>query len=538
MTPTVEAVNKLSRVRAHLINHGVILGEYTPNRHVRIMLDPRQALMTGGILTDVGEIIWEKIKKYNPTVIYGTGFGSLNLLLTTQIAAEKDSVALKSLVSRKERKDTNMRRLVEGPRPDPNERAVFIDDNMNSGDSFKQTLKDLETEGIGVNTVAVALFYDFWTFKGSRRLELLGTPVERVFKRHDIGDTRIDEVPALTRGVHWRNLAANQWDKAWNNTQPLIDNDLVFYANDRHEIYCHDLEAGNIRWTYTGSNTRREKGLGIGLSLSDGCLYFGSYDGTVSKLDANSGEVLWQKYVDMFIHSVPYIDTERNQLYIGTEGGIQNKRGDIVCLDITTGETKWRQPTEDVVPASPILYKDMVICGSNDGHLYALDPVSGTVIWKTKNLGVVKGRPNFINNTLLVSTQNGKLHGLDTKGKVLWSRSCGKSTHHQFLSVHRESGLVYTVNSDGMAAAYNEQGNQIWIRRLRGNGSWNLTLRGHDLIIITVDGHACQLDPFTGKKLKSNWIKSKVRCSCDFNNRFIAVNTTTKGLHIFRRTDD
>ena len=230
--------------------------------------------------------------------------------------------------------------------------------------------------------------------------------------------------------------------------------------------------------------------------------------------------------------------SERNQLYIGTEGGIQNKRGDIACLDITTGETKWRQPTEDVVPASPILYKDMVICGSNDGHLYALDPVSGTVIWKTKNLGVVKGRPNFINNTLLVSTQNGKLHGLDTKGNVMWSRSCGKSTHHQFLSVHRESGLVYTVNSDGMAAAYDEQGNQIWIRRLRGNGSWNLTLRGHDLIIITVDGHACQLDPFTGKKLKSNWIKSKVRCSCDFNKRFIAVNTTTKGLHIFRRTDD
>lgn len=534
---TVETADKIKKIKEHFINYGVILGEYSPGRSVRIMLDPRQALLTGGILTEVGEVMWEKIKKYNPTVIYGTGYGSINLLLATQIAAEKDGVNLKTLVSRKERKDTNMRRLIEGPRPKKHERAVFIDDNMNSGSSYRQTLEDLNGDNIELNTVAIALFYDFWTYKGSRRLELLGMPVERIFKRHDIGDTRIDEVPTLTKDVQWRSLSMNQWNKGWNNTSPLIVGDKVYFGNDKHEIFCHKIDSGDILWRYTGHNPTREKGLGVGITYSNGALYFGSYDGTVTKLNAATGVVLWKKHLDMFIHSIPCVDEESCQLYIGTEGGIQNKRGDIVSLDLFDGRTNWVVQTEDVVPASPILFNGKILCGSNDGNLYCIDRTTGKLIWKIFT-GVIKGRPNFIDNVIIVSTQSGKVHGLSEQGKFLWTRPAGKSTHHQYVAVNKSAGLAYVVNQDGMVVAFDKNGKQVWLRRLRGSGFWNITSKNNELLIITVDGHACTLDPFTGEKIRSNWLNCKVRCACDFTIDYIAVNSASKGFYVFRRNND
>lgn len=526
----------IEKIKSHFINYGVILGEYSPGRHSRIMLDPRQALLSGGILSDVGELMWEKIKKYNPTVIYGTGFGSINLLLATQIAAEKDGVNLKSLVSRKKRKDTNMRRLVEGPRPKKGEKAVFIDDNMNSGSSYRQALKDFNEENIELETVAVALLYDFWTFNGSRRLELLGTPVERIFTRHDIGDTRIDRVPDLTKEIAWRSLSSNQWNFGWSNTSPLIIGSKVYFGNDKHEVFCHDVRNGTILWKYTGHKPQQDKGLGAGISFSNGALYFSSYDGTLTKLNSITGELFWKKHLDMFVHSIPFIDESNGQVYIGTEGGIKNKRGDIICLDLFDGRTKWIVETSDVIPASPMAFNNKVFCGSNDGYLYCIDALSGKLLWKLLT-GVIKGRPNYIDDTIIVSTQNGQVYGLSEDGKILWNKTSGKHSHHQLVSVHKDAGLAFFVNSDGMAVAFNKYGRQVWIRRLRGDGFWNLTVRGNEIIIITINGHAIQLDPYTGKKIRSNWIDCKVRCACDFTDEFIAVNSVSKGFYMFRRNN-
>ena len=528
------------KFKSHFVNHGIILGEYAPNKSVRIMIDPRQALLKGGFINFVGKTMWDKIKKYNPEVIYGCGFGSLNLLIAIQCAAEEDGVSIDTLISRKTRKNTNMHRLVEGPRPVGIPRAVYIDDNMRYGDTFRKTQKDLEEENIKLNTVAIGLLYDFWEYRGSRRYELLGMPVERVLTRHDIGDTRIDpKVMPITEKVNWRNLAHNQWHfKNWSKTAPLIFEDNVFFGNDCHEIFCHNIETGSIQWKYKGHKPLQDKGLSPKLVISNGYLYFSSYDGTVCKLDAITGKVIWKKYVDMFIHSTPYIDLDRNQLYVGTEGGLQNKRGDIVCLDLEDGTTKWITPTKHVVPASPELIHGMVICGSNDGKLYALDPVTGIPKWIIRDIGVIKGKANYIDDVIVVCPENGKIVGIDVKGKILWHRNCGKSTYHQYLNVHRELGLVYITNSDGMVAAYNKAGDQIWIRKLRGSGFWNLQLRGNELISITLTGHASLLDPATGNKIRSNFLGYDVNCPCDFNEEYIAINSTVRGFYLYRRKND
>ena len=526
----------LEGLKHHLINHALILGEYAPGKSIHLIYDLRQPMLAGGYLKCVGECLWNKIKKYNPTVIYGSGFGALPLLSSVQIAAESEGVTLTSLVIRDVRKQRNRFRLVEGLRPEYKERAVFIDDVMNRGETFQKSKQSLLEEGIIVETVAVAVLIDFWKFVGSRQLEATGFPVERIFTRHDLGDTRIDpkNSPA-TESLVWRNLASNQWDNGWINSAPTIWQDKVYFANDRHQVFGHNLSTGELLWEYQGERPLQDKGITSKLQVVDGFLYFTSYDGTICKLNAVTGEIKWKKYIDVFLHSTPCIDTDRQQIYIGTEGGLIHRRGDILCIDLNTATTKWIFPTKHVVPASPALINDMVICGSNDGNLYSLDPVTGEANWIVYNVGEVKGKPAQLDNIIVVTVESGKIYGIDFDGKILWKRSCGVMSRHQFLQVHDKSKLVFVGTSGGLVVAYNPQGVQVWIRRLRADCFWNLTLYKDHLIVITIKGDINVLDPVTGQKIKFERLNYKVCCPCDFNDDYIVINSATKGLLVYRK---
>lgn len=529
----------LDDIKKHLLNHGMIFGEYCAGHSARMMLDIREALLTGGILGAVGEILWKKIKRHGPEVLIGSGYGAINIMLSIQIAAENDGYYLKTLVARETRKDRNRKRLVEGPRPPDNSKAIYVDDLINSGNTLEKTLTALKEENIIISLIGVAVVFDFWTFSGSRRLEAKGITVERLFTRHDFGDTREDSNnPKTIKNVAWRHLAHNRKWNEWNKTAPLIVGNLVYFGNDRHQVYCYDIETGDILWSYEGQDPNKDKGLGAMLVEDSGHLYISSYDGTVTKVNALTGDVTWKVHVDMFIHSTPYIDRARNQLYIGTEGGIENGRGDITCLDLTTGSRKWAHGTLQVIPAAPNLIFDMVLCGSNDKNFYALDPDTGNMIWMLENIGEVKGKPACIGNTIIFSTQTGKLYGVDRNGKQLWKRSCGTRSHHQYLPVHQQLGLVYVTNEDGMILAFNENGDQIWARRIRSAGFWNLTLRDNELMSIGIAGHLDFLDPATGIKQYSDNIGYRVRCPGDFNQNYIAINSVPKGFFVYRRNND
>ncbi len=529
---------KRENLRKHIINKGIILGEYAPKKNSRIMYDSREALLGGNYLSVAAELIWDKIKKYEPTYLIGSGVAAHNLMLSVKVIAELEGHNLSVLLNRGERKTTNRQRLIEGPRPSKTDRAVYIDDIMNTGATWAKTQSALKEEGIALSIVAICVLLDFWNYKGTRRMEVLGFPIERIFYRHDFGDTRQDPKNAeLIETLAWRSLAHNQWIE-WYKAPPYIFEDKVYYANDRHEVYCHDLETGEIIWEYRGPKPWQEKGTCSVLRIVNGILYFTSYDGSLTAVYADTGEVKWKKHLDMFMHGTPWIDEQRQQIYAGTEGGIQNRRGDIVCLDLETGRTKWVFPTMHVVPCSPRLIGDNVICGSNDGYLYSINADTGQFVFSVKT-GEVKGRVNYIDDVIIACAEDGKLHGISQDGAILWTRNCGTGSHHQFLPVHRSSKLVIIGNSDGMIAAYDKDGTQVWIRNLRDNIAWNITLKEDELIVLTsVAGHLYQLDPATGNKLKYQKLSYITRAPCDFNSEYIAINSSAKGLYIYRRKHD
>jgi outer membrane protein assembly factor BamB len=522
-------------LRSKLISDALILGEYTVNKTNRIIFDTREALLEGKYLRLAGELMWDKIKFHNPTVIYGNGLASFPLLSSIQIAASNDGKSIKTLLVRDKRKYRNRHRLIEGPRPKIDERAVFIDDLMNTGTTYKKCQDALIEEGIRLQTVACCVLIDFYRFRGSRRLRTLGMPVECVFDRRELGDTRADDTnPKVNNKVLWRNLASNQWPQFKGKTIPKIVDNRVYYGNDHHEIYCHDTETGDILWKFQGPKPYIQKGLGVEIVIDGDYLIVTSYDGAIYKMNRHTGQLVWKRHLDMYLHSAPHVDCDR--LFVATEGGISLARGDIVCLDNRTGNTIWRYETKGgVIPCSPNLLHGMVICGSNNGNLYSLNPLTGQLNWIVEGIGEAKGRANTIDDVIVVTTEDGKIYGISLTGDIIWMKPCGTYSIHQFLQVHTVHKLVYVINSDGMLAAFNKYGNKIWIRRLRADGAWNLTLKGNELISITTEGHIDVVDPETGHKIRSERLGYEVRCPCDFNDKYIAVNSISNGFYFYER---
>ena len=529
--------NDLKTLKKHLLNHGIVFGQHSPSRRASFMVDTRQALLKGSVLNLAGKLLWKRIKKYDPEVLYGGGYGSINVMLAIKVQAELEGYSLDVIVCRDRRKDRNRRRRIEGPDTRINARAVYVDDLMNHGNGFRSIQREILGEGRILNTVAVALVFDFWTWSGTRRLEVTGTPIIRLFRRHDLGYTREDDhCDPVTDSVLWRNFSNNQWWDIGSKTRPSIIGDRVYFGTDRHEVFCHDLHSGEIIWRWQGPQPLHKKGLGAGFKFNNNFIYITSYDGSISVLNCHTGQLQWRRHLDMYMHGMPCIDNDRSRMYLSTEGGIQNQRGDVICLDLTTGTTLWRTPTQHVIPCSPNIINDLVISGSNDHHLYALDPNSGEPRWILTHIGEVKGCTNQIGTTLIASTEQGWLYGIDTDyGNIKWKRPCGTRSHHQYLPVHKKLGLTYVINEDGLVIAYNGNGDQIWLRRLRAGGSWNITLRGDELMVITKQGHISILDAETGEKIKNNKLNHKVGCPPDFDDNYVAVNTVSDGFFLYKR---
>jgi len=171
-------------------------------------------------------------------------------------------------------------------------------------------------------------------------------------------------------------------------------------------------------WTYTTG------GPVTGSCVADnGMVYFGSFDGHVYAINAQSGIQVWNFSVGtnplynrlVQIRSTPA--TSGGKVFIGPDDGY------VYALNANTGALLWKTPANmrtdpaglDVVAASewqmrssPIVVGNRLYVGSLDSYTYCLDTTSGSVVWKTPTNGnfswPVLGTPLVVNNTVYIES--------------------------------------------------------------------------------------------------------------------------------------
>lgn len=506
MPPVTDAEREA--LRRAIVEQVVLLGD-------TVSFDFKELLTQARHARTAGRLLWSLVRAQRPQVLAGPGFGGVPLLYATALAAlDEDGIDLAVWMVRDQRKSYFRRRWIEGPRFDDGvpPRVVIVDDFLGKGSSIELVEQALQEEQRTAELCAVAVLFDHWTPLGSRQLAVSRFPVLSVFRRHDIGlsrdchDARPPQMrgsaPAFVDRPSWWRFDFNGHSSHPYKSSPVVADDAVFAADDRSRIWRFDGHSGEATWCRP-SLAEPRKGIVQQLVHADASVVAGCYDGTVTRLDAADGRVLWRWRVDSHVHATPVVDLAGQRLFVNTEhnrGG--EPQGHLQALDWPTGRVLWRHELPFWPPAtvawSPAY--DAVVSTCNDQSMACVDAASGALRWQARTRGLVRGRPVVAGDAVLVATESGWLQRFDLhSGACTHERRHGAGLPHQFL--HVADGVVHVLTDSAHLAAFDAADLKLrWLGALRSPGCWAPVPFGACLVVLSREGHLAVFDRGDGRK--------------------------------------
>lgn len=481
----------------------------------KLSFDFRVMLTNAENVSMAGDLMWKLIRNLEPEVIVGPGFGATPLLYATASAALADGINLQVLMVRDQRKTYNQKKWVEGNRSESKgKRAVLVDDFMEGGSALGLVKKALKADNVEVDLMAVGVFFDMWSPLGSRQLSVGTLPVRSIFTRHDIGLSRdcFDARPPSMKGssppfvyetpAWWRD-GFNRSRTYPTKCAPTVEGECVYVADENSTLWCHDLHTGDIRWSVASLEQPR-KAIVQQLQFVCGSVVYGCYDGTLTRVDAENGDLMWRWKLDSSIHATPSVDEAGGRIFINTEQWNEGRpMGHVQCVDLKTGRLLWKHPHAWWPPGSTVYCAsgDVVVAPCNDQSLTAWDATTGQYKWRFATKGLVRGRPVVSNGRVWAATEQGRVHCLEVEtGRLVWTRRYGEGLHHQFLVVSHGCVMVLDGKWHLMGLGV-EDGELRWITRLRSPGVWGPVICGDHAVVLSRQGHLAVFDLVNERKV-------------------------------------
>ncbi|MEW6210866.1 MAG: PQQ-binding-like beta-propeller repeat protein [Acidobacteriota bacterium] len=233
-------------------------------------------------------------------------------------------------------------------------------------------------------------------------------------------------------------------------SSPVIYDGLIFFGSSDGNLYAIAAETGQLKWRFDAA-----RGIQSTPAVSDNLVYFSSGDGIFRALDARTGREVW-RHVSTNSHYEGGWDYYASSAAVAS-GAVYFGSGDthIYALDARTGKEKWKFKTEGMVRSSPAIVDGTLYCGSNDGNLYAIDQQTGQLRWKFKTQGnsffpkgEVQSSPAISEGVIAFGSRDYRLYTLDIQtGKERWNFEHANSWVVTSPVIH--NGAVYAGSSDG-----------------------------------------------------------------------------------------
>ncbi|HJT79793.1 MAG TPA: PQQ-binding-like beta-propeller repeat protein [Chthoniobacterales bacterium] len=249
-------------------------------------------------------------------------------------------------------------------------------------------------------------------------------------------------------------------------SSPVFANNIIYFGGDDSNIYAVNADTGVQVWKYpTGGPVPATP------AVVDGILYAGSYDGKFYALDAKTGTAKWKfategerrfeakglhgaqprnqtvaDTFDIYLSSPVVVD---KTVYFGSGDG------HLYALDANSGDLKWKFKTGDVVHASPAYADGVVYVGSWDSYFYAVDATTGKERWKFQggedpllhNQVGFQSSPAVMNGIVYTGCRDSNVYALDVAtGKEKWRFNNEMSWVNSAPAV--AGGKVFFVTSD------------------------------------------------------------------------------------------
>ena len=265
---------------------------------------------------------------------------------------------------------------------------------------------------------------------------------------------------------------------------------LIFVANDAGTLHALDAQ-GAERWKFATGKPVKARPTVIGDSV-----YLASDSGFLYKLDKRNGAERWRARIDRGSPArIPAskegsrwdrygssVVADSKRVYVGSRDQT------LYALDVATGEEQWHMQTQDMITATPVLYRDQVLVADFKGLVQAIGTNDGKKHWTYDAKLPVAGDLVVDADRVFVGSRTYDLIALDAaNGKELWK-------HYYWFSwiesppVVRD-GVVYTGSSDGVGvfAIDARNGKRRWKADVPG-WAWPRTAVGEKLVVAATVG--------------------------------------------------
>jgi eukaryotic-like serine/threonine-protein kinase len=227
---------------------------------------------------------------------------------------------------------------------------------------------------------------------------------------------------------------------------PLVLDGVVYAGSSNGKLYAIDVATGEPRWEYA----TRDRILGaanhMALPGKGSGVLVGGYDNRMHCVDIASGKAAWKYETENFVNGTPAVADgrivfggcdEKIHVLSAADGTVQRSvnvgsyvagsaalsdgrayvghyAGEMLCVDVTTGEIVWRHDTDgEPVFSSPAVDAGHVVFGCRDHRVYCLARDDGHKIWTFPTRGNVDSSPVICGNRVVVGSDDGRLYLID-----------------------------------------------------------------------------------------------------------------------------
>jgi len=303
---------------------------------------------------------------------------------------------------------------------------------------------------------------------------------------------------------------------------PVVDGKLVFAASHKGEVLAADVDTGRQVWV-----KKLKLPLSAGPGAGQGLVVLGSSKGDVVALDAATGRELWRVRVNAELLSAPAIS---DGIVV-----LRSVDGRLRGLNRDTGKELWS--VEQQVPklslrgtATPVIAKELVVCGFDNGKVMAVSLASGDTVWDTAlasphgrteldRLVDVDSAVRVVGDDVYATGFQGRtaMLALDS-GQIWWAHDMSS---YRGLTVDPQTLFVTQADGD-VVALRDRDGSEVWHNdSLKRRGLSAPVLTSTAVVVADYQGYIHWLDKASGKLVARSRL-SKFRVS----NPPVAVGDT------------
>jgi outer membrane protein assembly factor BamB len=200
---------------------------------------------------------------------------------------------------------------------------------------------------------------------------------------------------------------------------PLVEGGRVYVASMDHHLYSLDAESGDLIWEQElGGALAAPPRLADNLTLEDGILYIGAFDGRVHAVRADTGEIVegFDFLAKNWIWSLP--------LMVDDELFVTSLDGRLYALEPSSGAVIAPYPynsaeidnKDDVIRAAPVQSGEFIIVATQAGRVIAVraENAQRGCYWPSgMPESAIYTTPVVSGDLIYVILMNGQVHTLD-----------------------------------------------------------------------------------------------------------------------------